>query len=56
MKATPFQLKFIENFEKNFRVQLIDWGFYSDGSIGINFKDQFGEHVDTVYPNQVTKK
>jgi hypothetical protein len=42
MKATFLQLQFIENIEKNFRIKFLDYGFYSNGSIGINCQDQFG--------------
>jgi hypothetical protein len=48
MKATFKQLNFIENLEKNFRVIFIDYGFYSNGCIGILCKDQFGEFSITV--------
>ena len=56
MKATTPQLIFIENMQKNFGVTPIDYGFYSDGSIGVAYKDQFGLASVTVYPNGKTVK
>jgi len=44
MKATFEQLNFIENVKKNFNVNYLgDYGFYSNGRIGVKCKDQFGE-------------
>jgi len=44
MKATFCQLNFIENIEKNFKITYLgEYGFYSNGSIGIKCKDNFGE-------------
>ncbi len=56
MTATFKQLEFIENVEKNFRVKFLDYGFYSDGSIGVLCKDQFSEFSITVYKNGSTVK
>jgi hypothetical protein len=56
MKATFLQLQFIEDIEKNFNIKYIDYGFYSDGSIGVLCKDQFSEFSITVFPNGKTIK
>jgi hypothetical protein len=56
MRATIAQLMFIENMEKNFGITPIDYGFYSDGSIGVAYKDEFGLASVTVYPNGTTVK
>jgi len=56
MNATFKQLQFIEDLEKNFRVKFLDYGFYSDGSIGVLCKDQFSEFSITVFENGSTVK
>lgn len=56
MKATVNQILFIENIERNFGVTYIGYGFYSDGSIGVTYKDQFGFGCVTVYANGKTVK
>lgn len=48
MKATFKQLQFVENVEKNYCLTYLDYGFYSNGSIGVQCKDQFGEFSITV--------
>ena len=42
MKATTAQLLFIENMENNFGITPIEYGFCSDGSIGVSYTDKFG--------------
>jgi len=55
MNATFEQLNFIENVEKNFKVTYLgDYGFYSNGSIGVRCKDQFGEFSICVDKNGKT--
>jgi hypothetical protein len=56
MKATFLQLEFIENIKKNFNIEYIDYGFYSDGSISVLCKDSFSEFSITVYANGKTIK
>ena len=56
MKATVRQLLFIENMVKNFGITPIDYGFYSDGSIGVKYTDKFGMASVTVYANGKTVK
>jgi len=48
MRATFLQLEFISNINKNFKIEVIDYGFYSNGSIGVNCKDKYGEFSITV--------
>ena len=44
MKATIQQLKQLSNLEKDFCIKVIsDYGFYSNGDIGVLCKDNFGE-------------
>lgn len=56
MKATFLQLQFIENINNDFKVQYIDYGFYSNGSIAVNCKDKFGEFSITVNKEGLTTK
>jgi hypothetical protein len=56
MKATTEQILFMQNMEKNFGIKYLDYGFYSDGCIGVKFIDKFGFGNVTVYPNGKTTK
>lgn len=54
MTANILQLKFIEKLRTQFRIEVLDSGFYSDGSIAVHCKDQFSEFSVTVYKNGTT--
>jgi len=51
MKATFLQLQFIEDVEKKFNIKYIDYGFYSNGNIGVHCKDGFGDFSISVDKN-----
>lgn len=42
MKATFKQLDAIQNLYDNFKIEFIEYGFYSNGTIGAKCKDNFG--------------
>jgi hypothetical protein len=50
-KLTFKQLEFINNLEKNFNIQFIEYGFYSNNTIGILCKDIFGLFSITIDEN-----
>ena len=54
MKASFLQLNFIENLEKNFKINYIDYGFLSNGDISVLCKDEFGEFAICVNKNGIT--
>lgn len=54
MRATFLQLQFIEDINKNFKIEYVDYGFYSNGCIAVNCKDQFGEFSITVSKEGLT--
>jgi len=56
MSANILQLEFIEKLRTQFRIEVLDYGFYSDGSIAVHCKDQFSEFSVTVYKNGTTIK
>lgn len=57
MKATIKQLQFIENVEKDFGVKYLgEYGFYSNGAIGVFCEDSEGQFSIKVYKNGKTKK
>jgi hypothetical protein len=42
MKATQAQTECIENLEKKYLITVIDYGFYSNGEVGVKCKDSDG--------------
>ena len=56
MSATFLQLQFINDLEKNFNIQFIEYGFYSNGNISVLCKDKFGEFAICVNKNGLTNK
>ena len=50
MKATIEQLEMIEKLRHNFCINVMDYGFYSDGTISVrcndNDKDIYQVHLD----------
>jgi hypothetical protein len=56
MQATTKQLQFIENIEKNFGIKYLNYGFYSNGSIGVLCEDSEGQFSITVYKDGTTKR
>jgi len=54
MSANILQLEFIEKLRTQFCIEILDYGFYSNGSIAVHCKDQFSEFTVTVYKNGTT--